>query len=82
MLTLKFLFLLELKKLTSINDEMVIDAPKIEEVLPKFMEFCKDAVMVAHNSDFDMSFIEANYKRQNLECDYTVLIQLQCQDIL
>ena len=62
-----------IEKLTSINDEMVIDAPKIEEVLPKFMEFCKDAVMVAHNSDFDMSFIEANCKRQNLECDFTVI---------
>ena len=62
-----------IEKLTSINDEMVIDAPKIEEVLPKFMEFCKDAVMVAHNSDFDMSFIEANCKRQDLECDFTVI---------
>lgn len=62
-----------IEKLTSINDEMVIDAPKIEEILPKFMEFCKDSVMVAHNSDFDMSFIEANCKRQDLECDFTVI---------
>ena len=62
-----------IEKLTSINDEMVIDAPKIEEILPEFMEFCKDSVMVAHNSDFDMSFIEANCKRQDLECDFTVI---------
>lgn len=62
-----------IEKLTSINDEMVIDAPKIEEILPQFMEFCKDSVMVAHNSDFDMSFIEANCKRQDLECDFTVI---------
>ena len=44
-----------IEQLTSINDNMVIQAPKIEEVLPKFMEFCKGCIMVAHNADFDMS---------------------------
>ena len=39
---------------------MVMDAPTIEEVLPKFLEFSKDAVMVAHNADFDMGFIMKN----------------------
>lgn len=62
-----------IEKLTSINDGMVINAPKIEEVLPKFMEFCKDAVMVAHNADFDMSFISANCERQGLPCDFTIV---------
>lgn len=63
----------KIEKLTSINDNMVLDAPKIEEILPEFMEFCKDAVMVAHNADFDMSFISANCARQNLPCDFTVV---------
>ena len=62
-----------IEQLTSINDNMVINAPKIEEVLPKFMEFCKGAVMVAHNADFDMSFISANCQRQGLECDFTII---------
>lgn len=62
-----------IEKLTSINDSMVINAPKIEEVLPKFMEFCKGAVMVAHNADFDMSFISANCERQGLPCDFTIV---------
>ncbi len=62
-----------IEQLTSINDNMVIQAPKIEEVLPKFMEFCKGCIMVAHNADFDMSFISANCERQGLECDFTVI---------
>jgi DNA polymerase-3 subunit alpha (Gram-positive type) len=63
----------EIEKLTGINDDMVIQEPTIEEQLPKFMEFCKDAVMVAHNAGFDMSFIKANCSRLGLECDYTVI---------
>lgn len=62
-----------IEELTSIKDDMVIDAPKIEEILPKFMEFCKDAIMVAHNADFDMSFIAKNCQRQELPCDFTII---------
>ena len=60
-----------IEKLTSINDSMVMDAPVIEEVLPQFMEFCGDAVMVAHNASFDMSFIKENVMRQQLNKTFT-----------
>ncbi len=46
-------------ELTGINDEMVQDADPVEVVLPKFKEFCGDAVLVAHNANFDVPFIKA-----------------------
>ena len=52
---------------------MVIDAPVIEDILPKFMEFCKGCIMVAHNADFDMSFIKKNCMRQGIECNPTIV---------
>ena len=60
-----------IEQLTSINDSMVMDAPDIKTVLPQFLKFCDGAVMVAHNADFDMSFIIENCKRQGLPEEYT-----------
>ena len=53
----------EIEKLTSIRDDMVMDSPTIEVILPQFLEFCKDAILVAHNAKFDMSFIMENCRR-------------------
>ena len=57
--------------LTGITDEMLIGAPKIEEILPKFLEFVGGRVLVAHNSDFDTGFIRAECQRQGLPYNYT-----------
>lgn len=62
----------EIEKLTSISDEMVLDAPVIEEILPKFLEFCAGCVLIAHNASFDAGFIEENCKRLGIETDFTV----------
>ena len=61
----------EIEKLTGINDEMVMDAAKIEAVLPEFLEFCQDAVLVAHNANFDMSFIMENAARLGMQRAFT-----------
>ena len=58
--------------LTGIRDDMLKDAPKIEEVLPKFLEFVGDRVLVAHNSDFDTGFIRAECERLGYPYHFTV----------
>ncbi len=63
----------EIEQLTSISDDMVLDAPVISAVLPEFMDFCRDAVMVAHNADFDMSFIRKNCEDIGIACPQTVI---------
>ena len=62
-----------IEQLTSINDSMVIDAPVIADILPEFMKFCEGCVMVAHNADFDMSFIKKNCQRLNIPCKPTIV---------
>ncbi len=57
--------------LTGITDDMLFDAPKIEEALPKFLDFISDHILVAHNADFDTGFIRAACKRLNLPYNYT-----------
>jgi DNA polymerase III subunit epsilon len=44
---------------TGITDHMVRDAPRIEAVLPTVLAFLGDAVLVAHNAGFDVSFLRA-----------------------
>ena len=58
-------------ELTGITDDMLRDAPPIEKVLPDFLAFVGDRVLVAHNSDFDTGFIRAECARQGLEYRYT-----------
>ena len=60
-----------IEQLTSINDSMVSGAPTIEVILPKFLEFCQDAVLVAHNASFDVGFIEENCDRLGIVHDFT-----------
>lgn len=64
-------------KLTGITDEMISDKPSIEAILPNFLEFIGDSVLVAHNASFDISFIKENCKKINTKISNAVLDTLQ-----
>lgn len=49
----------EAKQVNKIRDEDVLLAPGIEDVLPRFLDFAKGSILVAHNATFDMSFLTA-----------------------
>ncbi|CUX52304.1 DNA polymerase III PolC-type [Clostridium sp. C105KSO15] len=63
----------EIEQLTGINDNMVLPYPKIDEILPQFLEFCGDSVLVAHNASFDVGFIAYNAAKLNIAFDPTVI---------
>jgi DNA polymerase-3 subunit epsilon len=52
--------------LTGITDATVANAPRIEAVLPSFLEFARGAVLVAHNAPFDIGFLRAAAERQGI----------------
>ncbi len=58
-------------ELTGITDEMVKDAPTISEILPRFIEFCGERPLVAHNAQFDAGFIQAACKKCGIHYDFT-----------
>ncbi|PLS06551.1 PolC-type DNA polymerase III [Neobacillus cucumis] len=53
--------------LTGITDDMVQNAPDVDEVIKDFHEWIGDAVLVAHNASFDMGFLNVGYKQIGLE---------------
>ncbi|MFI3230280.1 MAG: PolC-type DNA polymerase III [bacterium] len=63
----------EIINLTNIDDGMLKDAPLEDEVMPKFLEFIKDSVLVAHNSKFDMAFIKKWTIKNNIVLNNSVV---------
>lgn len=57
----------KITELTTITDDMVANAPLIEEILPKFLEFIDGAILVAQNASFDVGHIYANMERLNIK---------------
>lgn len=72
----------KIEQLTGITDEMVQHAPLIDEILPKFLTFCKGAVLVAHNAEFDTGFIKEKAAQLSLEYDFTVVDTLPLARVL
>ena len=58
-------------QLTGITDSMVKGAPSQKEAVQNFLEFCGDAVLVAHNAPFDTGFIRKVCQENGMEYNYT-----------
>lgn len=69
-------------KLTSITDQMVMEAPTIDEILPKFMEYVGDAILVAHNASFDTGFIKEFCKQLDIPFDSTIMDTMTLAHVL
>lgn len=54
-----------ISELTGITNEMVKESPSIDEVLPEFIDFIKDSIILGHNVNFDINFIYDNL----IKCD-------------
>lgn len=53
-------------RITGLTDKDLTNKETIEKVLPKFIEFVENLTLIAHNSEFDLGFIEENIKRLGL----------------
>ncbi|MCK5683285.1 hypothetical protein KAJ27_04160, partial [bacterium] len=54
------------KKLTGITQSMTDGAPELDEILPQFVDFVQNTVIVGHDVDFDYSFISYKLKEIGL----------------
>ena len=64
----------EVTELTHITNEMVEDAPPIEQVIKEFYDFSRDCVLCGHNIiNFDIKFIRRFGRLQNLEFDNNLI---------
>ena len=71
-----------IEQLTSITDEMVMHAPTVDVILPKFLEFCGDDIVVAHNAAFDTGFIKKNAKDLGIKFDNTIMDTMTLSHVL
>ncbi len=64
-------------EVTHITDDMVKNAKTIEEILPEFLEFIGDRIIVAHNADFDVGFIKYNAEKIGIKLENTYIDTLR-----
>ena len=72
----------QITKITGITNEMVKDAPTINEALPGFLDFIKDSCVVAHNAEFDVGFIRESCNKGGFKFDNPILDTLKLSRVL
>lgn len=53
-----------------ITNEMLQSAPEAQDVIPKFLDFVGSSILVAHNAEFDMNFLEHEMRRLDLDSSH------------
>ncbi len=56
--------------LTGITQEMLAGQPAMSDVLPKFLQFIKGSIIVAHNAEFDMAMLRSAAARLGYEINW------------
>ena len=64
-------------RVSGIDNSMVLGKPSVGEVLPRFMDFVGDAVMIAHNAEFDTGFLRAELQRSGMPTVENLIIDTQ-----
>ena len=73
----------EIIRITGINNDMLKEMPSIDKALEEFMSFADGHVLIAHNSDFDVSFLKHHISKYlKREIDNKVLCTLKLARIL
>jgi DNA polymerase-3 subunit alpha (Gram-positive type) len=67
----------KVQEVTHITDDMVKDAPTIDKVIPKMIEFIGDSIVVTHNTDFDVSYLKYNYEKYGYKFENTYIDTLR-----
>lgn len=63
--------------LTGITNDMLIDAVEIKEALKIFIDFANNSMLIAHNANFDMGFLN-----NNLQKHFNYSLENRCLDTL
>ncbi|MDD7268519.1 MAG: 3'-5' exonuclease [Treponema sp.] len=53
-------------QLTHITDSMVMECPDIKVLLPEFKNYISDNILIAHNAQFDLNFINSELERADI----------------
>ncbi|MFC4712446.1 PolC-type DNA polymerase III [Planococcus dechangensis] len=69
-------------ELTGITDDMVKNAPEVEDVIREYHEWAGDHIMVAHNASFDMGFLYVAYKKLGIDKTHATIDTLELARML
>jgi DNA polymerase-3 subunit epsilon len=63
--------------LTGISERVLENAPRFDEILPKLAEVLADRIFVAHNANFDYSFLQSNLDKFGVQLSHQRLCTLK-----